>query len=489
MTQRLFLSAFALLAACEDLPEPAGIRPTKPCNPDVQTCDLTPNNVCGNGVLERHEECDRGAMNSNEPGSVCSARCKQIAIMLSDPDAPPARVGEFYSHELHASARTTLADWGLAEVSNPISPGLEIGFELISGTPREARLGEAARLTLELTDREGVRAHAALELPVLPRFAQTISCENSSPTSIAVRDNFLLVSNCLFVRDANGAWSSAGMLGAGSRSVATDIVATDDLILIATDQHRDDYVIQVYYRTGESEWSEPALLRPDEGTDDAWFGQALDLEGETLAVLGLEPDVHIFTRTASRSWALEATLDFPHEHALTGLALAGDLLVLGSARDNRAFIFERSGARWNPTGEIAGPDSTQFGYDVETDGARIFISAPFGELRNGTGAVGLVHVYEREQGAWREREVFKVGGNIGHLALNDGVLFAAGVSGSGRLGVYAERADGTWQDLRFDPPPGVPFEGFAARAAHHGDTWMVLSRPRAGLTAHVYSSR
>ncbi len=151
----------------------------------------------------------------------------------------------------------------------------------------------------------------------------------------------------------------------------------------------------------------------------AWFGFAVDLDGDRLAVASLYDDagsipdagrVRIYQRTANGAWALEATLTATSPAADDGFGFAldldGDLLAVGSYLDDTdagtnagsVTVFQRM-----PTGEWiaiatitrpAGAAFDLFGSSVALDDTWLAVGAPLADLHLATdgGAVELFRV-------------------------------------------------------------------------------------------------
>ena len=251
----------------------------------------------------------------------------------------------------------------------------------------------------------------------------------------------------------------------------------------------------VYERSG-GEWTETAVLRPDDLDPNAKFGGAVAASGRRIAVGasdgGGAGEVHVFEGVGG-SWTRSAVLTHPDPDRGSafgiGVALDGDrLAVVGSrptSSDGRVYVYERTGpGSWLPTAVIESPPPPPgslpplgFGRDVALDGPTLVVN------ESGQGA-GSVHVYRLSSGAWsleatltRTREEtgpLSVFGN--RLALSGSRLVAAApgrlVDGKNRgaVFVYKRGPDGVWTE---EAELTGPVFGFGRDVAIDGETVLV----------------
>ena len=209
--------------------------------------------------------------------------------------------------------------------------------------------------------------------------------------------------------------------------------------------------VYVFTRTG-TVWTQQPKIIPNGGTAFNFFGYAVALSGDTLAVgaVGANAEkgaVYIYTRTAG-GWTpqppLSANDGAPGDHFGNAVALDGDTLAVGASSDSTgtvaghgaAYVFTRSGTVWTQAPKITGPDGeTQdyFGHAVALHGDTLAVSA----VRDNVGMnpdQGSIYVFGRVGTSWSFRQ---------QLTAHDGVAqqsFGSGLALSGdTLVVGAER--------------------------------------------------
>jgi hypothetical protein len=174
--------------------------------------------------------------------------------------------------------------------------------------------------------------------------------------------------------------------------------------------------VYVFERVGGS-WGEVARIEAAAAPDDAFFGQAVALEGERLVAGAPFADnfigtfvgnAYVFERDLGGTWTQSAEL-FPSSApngAIFGssVALSGGTILVGAPYvqvafiPGSAFLFRRSRSGWSFTQKIAGGVSTgrdRFGSSVLLEGDRAWIGSP----RDGI-PLGLFDSYELQQGAF-----------------------------------------------------------------------------------------
>ena len=251
----------------------------------------------------------------------------------------------------------------------------------------------------------------------------------------------------------------------------------------------------VYERSG-GEWTETAVLRPDDLDPNAKFGGAVAVSARRIAVGasdgGDAGEVHVFEGVGG-GWTRSAVLSHPEPGRGSafgaGVALDGDrLAVVGSratSNDGRVYVYERVGpGSWLPTAVIESPPPPPgslpplgFGRDIDLDGPTLVVN------ESGQGA-GSVHVYRLSSGAWsleatlsrtqEESGPLSVFGN--RLSLSGSRLVAATpgrlVDGEdrGAAFVYRRGPDGVWTE---EAELVGPARGFGRDVAIDGGTVLV----------------
>ncbi|MEN6310663.1 MAG: FG-GAP repeat protein [Acidobacteriota bacterium] len=192
----------------------------------------------------------------------------------------------------------------------------------------------------------------------------------------------------------------------------------------------DDGAAYVYYRNqgGTNAWGQVAKLVPGDGASSDYFGCAVAISGDIIAVGAYGEDgsgadmgaAYVFYRNqgGSDAWGMVrkiAASDGEADDMFGGtLTLDGDTLVVGTPYEagggsNRgaAYVYYQNQGgddNWGELVKLTAPDSVDdegFGFDVGLDGDTLIVGVPF---RAGTGTEqGSACVYSRDQGgtdAW-----------------------------------------------------------------------------------------
>jgi hypothetical protein len=295
--------------------------------------------------------------------------------------------------------------------------------------------------------------------------------------------------------------------GAAADGFGTSLAVAGDLVAVGTphddrDGIHDAGTVSVF-SAREGGWRREALLGAPNPTPSGWFGNAVAASGPLLAVGAYGDDargmnagaVHVWRRS-SEGWKEEVRLEA--EDGAAGdwfgyaLDLHDDRLAVGAPRDDRAGesagcvrIYRRIRGTWSleeTLRPMAGADSTWFGYAVDLTEDRLAVGMP-GDDEGGTAA-GSVRVYRRAADGWREefilrppkpREWLQFGASValhgdlaaaGMLRDEDGppVPGSAWVFRLGGRGASGETEAGT-PARRKDPTPTTTGADAAARPA------------------------
>jgi len=238
--------------------------------------------------------------------------------------------------------------------------------------------------------------------------------------------------------------------------------------------------VYIFTRSG-SAWTQQTRLVADSSDRALWFGNAVSLDGDTIAIghprtaelYGAESGaVYVFTRTAG-VWTKQARLiadDYANWMQFGySVALSGDSVLVGAParRPGSAYVFTRSGTAWSQQAKLTASDTTvddSFASAVALSGDTAIIGSP---SDNGKGVKsGAVRVFVRTASGWTQAEKFvpsdaSTNDQFGYSVALSGESVAAGAPGQDSLSpdcgaMYATgpsflaRADG---QLRI--PPGV----------------------------------
>lgn len=249
------------------------------------------------------------------------------------------------------------------------------------------------------------------------------------------------------------------------------VVALEDDTLVAT-AYRDDVntgSAYVFTRTG-STWTERARLVALDRAGQDYFGSAVALSGDTIAIGAAGDDsrrgaTYVFTGSGG-AWTQQAKItaaDGVSGDAFGDTAsLEGDTLAIGAPEDDAArgstYIVTRTSGSWTQQAKITASDglaSDYFGSAVSLDGDSLAVGAYVAD-----GYQGAAYVFSRSGTSWSEQSTITASDGRGFdyfgfsLALDDGVLAVGAVgdnSSRGSLYIYNET-----QPPRDSNPEGSP---------------------------------
>ncbi len=182
----------------------------------------------------------------------------------------------------------------------------------------------------------------------------------------------------------------------------------------------------VFVRTGNT-WTQQAKLRAADAASGDWFGRAVEISGETIAVGAYRDDfsgltdagsVCIFVRSGT-TWTQQAKLTASDAQSNSqlgwNLALEGDTLVVGAPQQatpigtyaGQVYMFSRQGTTWSERSKFRAPNDVPtyyFGESMALSGNTLLV----GTLYDPTGPAGIgsVYSYSRSGDAWQVRNKF-----------------------------------------------------------------------------------
>jgi uncharacterized protein (TIGR03437 family) len=307
----------------------------------------------------------------------------------------------------------------------------------------------------------------------------------------------------VFVR--NGAvWSQQARLTANDASVgallgASVALSGDTLVAGAFGDDGERGAAYVFTRSGTGSnitWTQQQKLTAQDSAVHDWFGHAVALSGDTVAVSALLDDesrggVYVFTRSGT-IWAQQQKLS-ADKHAAgayfgAAVALDGDTLLAGAPHDTvdgklaqgAAYVFTRSGAVWTQRSRLTaalGQAQDRFGNAVALSGETLAVGAA--AAANGTNAnQGAAYVFKFNGAAWAQQARLiaadgKAGDTFGHQVALSGDTLVVNSLGSAKAYVFA-RSGATWtQQTRLLNSSGKSSDGFGGSLALSGDTVLV----------------
>jgi hypothetical protein len=261
------------------------------------------------------------------------------------------------------------------------------------------------------------------------------------------------------------------------------------------------YVLQ----RGPAGWAETARIEAPAGLTGAWFGHALALDGDTLAVSAPHADadavnnagaIYVFTGGGA-DWEQQAVLAPPEltaENKFGWVAdLDGDTLIAATddqlADDDAVYIFQRNGAAWTQQARLteANP-SFNFGAAVAVAGDVALVGDPGVEFSLAPENLGVVTIYTHSGGVWSAAGTLspndgEPGDGFGCAMDFDGQTAVIAACSTLQIGVptraYVFTLDGgVWTQMaRLDPSPiGAPFD--LSSVSYDGDRILLSAEER-----------
>jgi len=267
----------------------------------------------------------------------------------------------------------------------------------------------------------------------------------------------------------------------------------------------DSGSVYVFERDADGSWLEATKLLAFDGVRSDFFGNAVSLQGDRLAIGARWADVgndilcgavYVFERDADGSWFLAnklVALDRDSYDSFgASVSLDGDRLVIGATGDDDSgvssgavYVFERGAdGNWLQADKLLAFDGDVldlFGTSVSLVGDRLAIGATADD-DNGFNS-GSVYVLERDAGGdWLQAgKLLALDGeerdNFGNSVSLDGDRVAIGAdldddagSGSGSAYVFERDADGSWlQASKLLALDGEEFDYFGDEVSLDGD--------------------
>jgi hypothetical protein len=172
------------------------------------------------------------------------------------------------------------------------------------------------------------------------------------------------------------------------------------------------------YQRDASGWRQTGKLIDGGGAPGDLFGQAVALDGDTLAVGAYRAGfaagaVVLFKREGLLGWGLEARIDAPTPEFFAEfgvrVALQGDTLAIGEWLGDRAatdagavHLYRRSAGLWSHQTTLTAPDAEvgdRFGVSLSLDEDRLLVGAHRKTIRDRD--TGAAYLFARDGSAWR----------------------------------------------------------------------------------------
>ena len=295
----------------------------------------------------------------------------------------------------------------------------------------------------------------------------------------------------VFVRGTDGAWTQQAYLKA-SDTFAGDgfgytVAIHGDTIAVSASR-LETGVIYLFTRDANGAWTQEAAVSGEDMAGDVGFGDALALQGDTLAVGAKwhgNPSVgavYLFERTTPGAWSQEDLLVASNpgafDHFGWSLALDGDTLVVGAiaeasaatgvngdqaddsaAYSGAAYVFTRNPAgRWDQSTYLKSSNSEagdSFGYAVAVRGDWLAVaadneaSAAAGvagdQLDNSLPGSGALYLFSRgDSGGWSQQLYVKAAIPRGNVRMGRGLAFTD--TGLAMAAPFEDGIDGATRD-------------------------------------------
>ncbi len=161
-----------------------------------------------------------------------------------------------------------------------------------------------------------------------------------------------------------------------------------------------------------------ARLHATDGAQNDWFGNNVDIDGDTVVVGAPGDDsqrgsAYVYIRTAS-GWVFQQKLTAPvrADGDMYGadVAVSGDFIVVGApyrtagteVLAGRIYVYRRVAGVWGPVYDTAAPvphAGDSFGWSVDIEGSTIVVGVPYFDSVYGPDH-GLAYVYRWNGSAW-----------------------------------------------------------------------------------------
>ena len=238
------------------------------------------------------------------------------------------------------------------------------------------------------------------------RFAPTTTHEAEFGLALGLHGTTLLVGapgiDTVFVYErTDGVWTPAGSITVAEEGeeLGVSIDFNGDLAVIGAMKSEEAYI----YSYDGTSWTQTDLLVGVEGAEEADFGAAVALDGDTIAV-GAEGDdgsgaVYVFAQIGG-VWTQQAMFPSPSGAAEgefgSSVALEDNTLVVGAPGDEAGlgsvYVYQRAYGAWFPSAEVAPyleEGEGQFGSVVSLSDGLLIANIGLDE----TGLIGAVGPY------------------------------------------------------------------------------------------------
>jgi choice-of-anchor B domain-containing protein len=275
----------------------------------------------------------------------------------------------------------------------------------------------------------------------------------------------------VFTRDASGAWRQSASLTAPDAkpndALGRFVALAGDLALVSAWGADSGRGAVYLYRRGTSGWAKEARLTADDRQVNDFFGSAVVIAGDQLAIGAAQKDsgqgaVYFFRRdSASGAWRQDAMVQSraAERNARFGSAIVvhdGQLFVAapGAARYAGAvsvLAMDSESGRWNETTRLFPFEAafTQFGTSLAFDGDEAWIGGPGSDGREGR----VFRMRRDASGTWSQASKLAIdsldgGDAFGSAVAIHGAVAVVGLTGddfgAGTAAILTKGSDGAW---------------------------------------------
>ncbi len=286
-------------------------------------------------------------------------------------------------------------------------------------------------------------------------------------------------------------------------------------------------VVYVFVREGGA-WTFQQKLEPERPSDLGFYGSSLAVSGDTIVVgdsnatvqgTAYQGRAHVYVRSGN-AWSLQQTLVASDggegEYFGQALDLEQDTLVVGAllasaggVRKGAAYVFTRAAGAWTEGQKLSASDGTafdRFGRAISLSGNTLVVSTE--DDASGV-ASGSAYIFERVANLWTEQQKLLPSGLSDNsqfaasVALDGDVLVAKGASFvPAGVGYLYRRNGSVWEEEPdLEPPDAAPNDRLtvfaisgdtiaggmpiaASGGTFSGAAW-IFARPRADLAVSL----
>lgn len=231
-----------------------------------------------------------------------------------------------------------------------------------------------------------------------------------------------------FFERRGGVWRPVGEVvleDEGWRRDCRSLAMTDRHVVVGARGRdvgdRDPSVVEIYDRSANGWHHGQTLVQPEDV--EGWYGTEVAIDGRTLAVgapqeefIGPRKSEVVLYELRGEGWELVQTLRPEGLADVTGfgkeLALQGDVLAIGGARENDGrcgvHVYQRDEGRWARREVLTSAPAerpTLFGWSLDLDAPWLAVGA---WRESGTmPSEGAVHLFHIANGRWEARQLLR----------------------------------------------------------------------------------